>query len=223
MVAGPRPLAAAARRDRWRRHTAAGRGGRTRARQQPERGRAGSAWTADRSRRRIITTRDLALAFSPTERQATDPTSSPVVDLIADARLRVESALAGQTVTERAAGRLSAAAGCTEPTIRRSPAVTTTQSTRLPQPWQRRSPCSEGHRRAGAAERAVCRWAGVIAAVRRFGSELAGWLRLLGPLDLQRLVPAIAESRAPDRSLTMSWLPATRPVAQVAMSGARRR
>ena len=115
---------------------ARGRGGRTRARQQPERGRAGSAWTADRSSRPIITTRDLALAFSPTEKQATDPTSSPVVDLIADARLRVESALAGRRVTERAAGRLAAAADCTEPTIRRSPAVTTTESTRLPQPWQ---------------------------------------------------------------------------------------
>ena len=100
------------------------------------------AWTADRSSRRIITTRDLALAFSPTERQATDPTSSPVVDLIADARLRVESALAGRRVTERAAGRLSSAAGCTEPTTRRSPAVTTTQSTRLPQPWQTTRPGS---------------------------------------------------------------------------------
>ena len=47
----------------------------------------------------------------------------------------VEIVLSG-SVTERATGHLSAAAGCAERTIRRSPAVTTTQSTRLPQPWQ---------------------------------------------------------------------------------------
>ena len=57
------------------------------------------AWTADRSSRRIITTRDLALAFSPTERQATDPVNSSAVHMIADARLRVELSLAGQRVT----------------------------------------------------------------------------------------------------------------------------
>jgi hypothetical protein len=39
--------------------------------------------------------------------------------------------------TPRARGRLSAAVGCTEPTIRGSPAVTATRSARLSQPWQR--------------------------------------------------------------------------------------
>ena len=110
---------------------------------------------ADRSSRRIITTRDLAPAFSPTERQATDPTSSPAVDLIADARLRVESALAGQRVTEQAAGRLSSAAGCAEPTIRRSPAVTTTRSARLSLPWLTTRPVSS--RRTPAFEIASTR------------------------------------------------------------------
>ena len=38
--------------------------------------------------------------------------------------------------TPRARGRLSAAVGCTEPTIRGSPAVTATRSARLSQPWQ---------------------------------------------------------------------------------------
>ena len=36
----------------------------------------------------------------------------------------------------QAGGRLSAAVGCAERTIRRSPVVKTIQSTRLPQPWQ---------------------------------------------------------------------------------------
>ena len=38
---------------------------------------------------------------------------------------------------ERTAGRLSAAAGCGERTVRWSPTVTTTRSTRLSEPWQR--------------------------------------------------------------------------------------
>jgi hypothetical protein len=38
--------------------------------------------------------------------------------------------------TPRARGRLSAAVGCTEPTIRGSPAVTATRSARLSQPWR---------------------------------------------------------------------------------------
>ena len=38
-----------------------------------------------------------------------------------------------------AGGRLSGAAGCGEHTVRWSPAVTTTQSTRLSEPWQRHS------------------------------------------------------------------------------------
>ena len=45
--------------------------------------------------------------------------------------------------TERAAGHLSAATGCAERTIRRSPAVTTTQPTRLPQAWH----CDHADRR----------------------------------------------------------------------------
>jgi hypothetical protein len=49
--------------------------------------------------------------------------------------------------TPRAGGRLSAAAGCGEHTIRWSPTVKTTGPTRLPQPWQR-------HREAGATARA---------------------------------------------------------------------
>ena len=49
--------------------------------------------------------------------------------------------------TPRIRGRLSAAAGCGEHTVRWSPTVTTTQSTRLSEPWQR-------HSEAGAAARA---------------------------------------------------------------------
>jgi hypothetical protein len=46
-----------------------------------------------------------------------------------------------------AGGRVSAAAGCAERTIRRWMAITTTHATRLPQPWQR-------HSEVGAAARA---------------------------------------------------------------------
>ena len=46
----------------------------------------------------------------------------------------------------RAGGRLSAAAGCAEHTVQWSPTVTTSQSTRLSEPWQR-------HSEAGAAAR----------------------------------------------------------------------
>ena len=58
-------------------------------------------------------------------------------------------------MTERAAGRLSSAAGCTEPTTRRSPAVTTTQSTRLPQPWRCSSAVRAGGRTKAIAPRPV--------------------------------------------------------------------
>ena len=53
----------------------------------------------------------------------------------------------------RAGGRLSAAAGCGEHTARWSPTVTTTQSARLSEPWQRHSEA----RAAARAEAVVAR------------------------------------------------------------------
>ena len=87
----------------------------------------------------------------------------------------------------REARRREPAVVCQQPpvvgsTVRWSPTVTTNAVDATIATVAKEKPCSEGHRRAGAAERAVCRWAGALAAVRRFGSELADRLRLPGPL-----------------------------------------
>ena len=57
--------------------------------------------------------------------------------------------------TPRARGRLSAAAGCGEHTARWSPTVTTTQSTRLSEPWQRHSEARAAARAEAVAARSV--------------------------------------------------------------------
>jgi hypothetical protein len=74
-------------------------------------------------------------------RLSTDPELLDHIKLILQSGSSLVSGDRRRTVllgraTERAAGHLSAAAGCAERTIRRSPAVTTTQSTRRSQPWQ---------------------------------------------------------------------------------------
>ena len=57
--------------------------------------------------------------------------------------------------TKRAAGRLSAAAGCAERTTRRSPAVTTTRPERLPETWRCSSVVRAGGRTRAIAPRPV--------------------------------------------------------------------
>ena len=56
----------------------------------------------------------------------------------------------------RAGGRLPAAVGCAERTIRRSPVVKTIQSTRLPQPWRTSSPTPYESSSAAASRRSAC-------------------------------------------------------------------
>ncbi len=62
--------------------------------------------------------------------------ASPSVNGSAEGRRALLPIVPRGGATPRARGRLSAAVGCTEPTIRGSPAVTATRSARLSQPWQ---------------------------------------------------------------------------------------
>jgi hypothetical protein len=60
-----------------------------------------------------------------------------------------------RSAAPRAGGRLAAAAGCAERAIRRSLAVTTTPSKRLPQPWRCSSTVRAGGRTKAIAPRPV--------------------------------------------------------------------
>ena len=86
----------------------------------------------------------------------------------------VEIVLSG-SVTERATGHLSAAAGCAERTIRRSPAVTTTQSTRLPQPWRTSSPTPYESSSAASSRRSACASSGQCSRPPRAARRLSAW------------------------------------------------